>query len=93
MAVEDIIKQKLEAEFSPDYLMVENESHKHAGHAGSPGTGESHFKVKISASKLEGLGRVDAHRRVNECLSEELKTKVHALSLTIIAKIEIQNPQ
>lgn len=91
MSVEDIIKQKLEAEFSPHYLRVENESHKHAGHAGSPGTGESHFKVEISASKLEGLGRVNAHRRVNECLAEELKTKVHALSLRVVAKLEIQN--
>ena len=39
------IREKLEAHFAPIQLELVNESHLHAGHAGSPGTGSSHFAV------------------------------------------------
>lgn len=81
MSVEDAIKQKLTEAFSPNQLEVENDSHRHAGHAGSPGTGESHFRVKIVSGKFEGLSRIDRHRLVNEALSDELAGPVHALAI------------
>lgn len=84
MKMEDIIKQKLNEAFSPAHLVVENESHRHAGHAGSPGTGESHFRVEIASHLLGGVPRVEAHRRVNECLRDELQAKIHALSIKIL---------
>ena len=89
MALEEIIKQKLNAEFAPEKLEVINESHKHAGHAGSPGTGESHFHIYIVSEKFKGLSRVEIHRQINNCLSEELQTKIHALSIKALSKMEI----
>lgn len=81
MTVDDIIKQKLTEAFSPETLEVVNESHLHAGHAGSPGTGSSHFRVTVVSAKFAGLSRIDRHRLVNEALSEELAGPVHALAL------------
>lgn len=81
MAMEDRIKQKLEDQFQPSLLVVENESHKHAGHAGSPGTGESHFKIQISSSNFSGQSRVEIHKAIYGCLDEELKSGIHALSI------------
>lgn len=81
MTVDDIIKQKLTEAFTPEMLEVVNESHLHAGHAGSPGTGSSHFRVTIVSAKFDGLSRVDRHRLVNEALRQELAGPVHALAL------------
>jgi BolA protein len=39
MSVERDIRDKLTKAFAPDVLEIVNDSHRHAGHAGSPGTG------------------------------------------------------
>lgn len=80
-SVQDTIEAKLTAAFSPSRLDVLNESHLHAGHAGSPGTGESHFKVVITSSAFEGLSRVAVQRAVMKELKTELDGPVHALSI------------
>ena len=82
MTVDNIIKSKLEAAFTPAELVIENESHLHAGHAGSPGSGHSHFRVRIVTEAFRGLSRVECHRRVNAVLADELAGQIHALALT-----------
>lgn len=88
MTVTATIKAKLTEAFRPLRLEVMNESHLHAGHRGSPGTGESHFRVRIVASAFAGKTRLERHRLVNEALAAELKGKVHALALEIHAPSE-----
>ena len=61
-----------------------DESHKHAGHAGTKDagrSGETHFKVLIVSSAFEGKPLIDRHRAVNMCLQKELQEGVHALSI------------
>ena len=82
MTVEQTIRRKLEAAFAPAELDIVNESHLHSGHAGSPGTGHSHFRVRIVAEAFRGQSRVACHRRVNDVLADVLKRDVHALALT-----------
>ena len=82
MTVDQTIRNKLEAAFAPAELEIVNESHLHAGHAGSPGTGHSHFRVRIVSEVFRGHSRVACHRRVNDVLAEELAGRVHALALT-----------
>lgn len=81
MSVESTIRQKLTAQFAPTDLEVVNESHFHAGHAGSPGTGDSHFRVAIVSAVFAGKTRVERHRLVNAALADELKGGVHALAI------------
>ncbi len=52
MNVEHTIREKLVAAFAPVSLDVVNDSSKHAGHASTPGTGESHFSVKRRCARL-----------------------------------------
>ena len=85
MSMEQTIREKLTDTFTPQSLEVENDSHRHAGHAGSPGTGESHFRVKIVSDKFTGLSRVERHRLVNEALAAELAGAVHALAMKTLA--------
>lgn len=85
MSAEQAITDKLTRAFAPQRLEVANESHLHAGHASSPGTGESHFRVTIVSDRFEGISRVERHRLVNEALAQELAGPVHALALKTLA--------
>ncbi len=82
MSVEETIREKLTAAFSPEALEVVNESHHHAGHASSPGTGESHFAVRVVSPAFKGKSRLERHRMVNTVLADELAGKVHARAVT-----------
>jgi len=85
MSVEQSIREKLARAFAPTRLEVVNESHLHAGHRSSPGTGESHFRVLIVAPLFAGKSRLERHRLVNATLAAELAGKVHALALATYA--------
>lgn len=81
MQIEHSIREKLQRAFTPQALEVINESHHHAGHASSPGTGESHFRVVVVADAFQGKSRLERHRLINEVLAEELAGRVHALAI------------
>ncbi|WP_394692669.1 BolA family protein [Hyphobacterium sp.] len=81
--VQQTIEKKLREAFSPEALIVTDESALHAGHAGAPDGGQSHFHVEISAAALAGLSRVERQRAINKALAEELAGPVHALRMTV----------
>lgn len=80
-AVAQRLRDKLDAGLSPDILEVVDESHRHAGHAGSREGGESHFEITVRSTAFAGLNRVARQRLVYRLLAEELAGPVHALSL------------
>ena len=75
---------RLRADLSPSVLKIEDVSWQHAGHAGAPDGGQSHFNLQIAAPALQGLSRVAAHRMVTSSLADFLAGPVHALQITII---------
>jgi BolA protein len=75
------IEEKLVAAFQPDSLSVVDESHLHAGHAGSRPGGETHFRVNVVAAAFAGKSRVERHRMVNSVLADELAGPIHALAI------------
>ena len=91
MTMADAIREKLTAAFAPSVLDVEDESARHEGHSGSRSGGETHFNVRIVSKAFEGLSRVERQRRVYAVLSEELRARVHALSLTTLTPAEAWN--
>ena len=74
------IRARLEAEFQPAALEINDDSHHHAGHAGAAG-GMGHFSVRIVSSAFAGLTAVARHRRIYAALAELLQTDVHALAI------------
>lgn len=85
MIVEQQIRQLLMVALEPTRLDVVNESHLHAGHANSPGTGESHFRIVIASPRFEGQSRLARHRLVNDALAGLLRDRIHALAIKAIA--------
>jgi BolA protein len=78
------VRARLDAEFSPLELRVEDESHLHEGHAGSAG-GASHLRVHIVAAGFRGLAPVARHRRIYAALSDLMSSEIHALAIEALA--------
>ena len=82
MTVKEDIEARLIAAFAPTRLDVTNESHRHAGHAGDDGSGESHFHILIRATTFAPMSRVARHRAIHQALGD-LNTRVHAIALDV----------
>jgi BolA family transcriptional regulator, general stress-responsive regulator len=76
------LQRLFEAGFPNSEILLLDESHLHAGHAGAQG-GAGHYKVTITSGQFNGLGTVARHRLVYDCVSDLMPQRVHAL--TIIA--------
>lgn len=83
MQVRLAIVKKLSKAFNPYELDVIDESHKHIGHSGYKPEGETHFKIKMKTTVFGGLTRLDMQRQVFKALSEEMESRIHALSLEL----------
>ncbi|MDQ2091552.1 BolA family protein [Marimonas arenosa] len=83
MGKDSEIRKALEAAFSVQSLEIVNESHRHAGHAGDDGSGESHFAVRLRAPELAAMSRVERHRAVHRALGPDLVASIHALALDL----------
>jgi BolA family transcriptional regulator, general stress-responsive regulator len=85
MSLHSRMREKLMIALNPTRLDLVNESHLHAGHSSSPGTGESHFRLLIVSDEFTGKSRVARHRIVNDVVRDELRDGVHALAIKAVA--------
>ena len=88
MSMGEKLEKKLTTELRAQSVRVVDESHLHAGHAGAPKGGESHFYVDIVSESFSGLSRLARQRLVYKILATELMTLVHALSLSTATPTE-----
>jgi BolA family transcriptional regulator, general stress-responsive regulator len=88
MSVADAIRSKLTERFAPVRLDLVDESQRHAGHAGARPEGETHFALTIVSAAFAGMSRVARQRLVYAALAAELRSRVHALSLTTLTPEE-----
>jgi BolA protein len=69
-------------ELRPTELKIVDESHLHAGHAGSREGGETHFRIDVVSEAFAGKSRVARHRMVNELLADAFaRDGLHALAI------------
>ncbi len=74
------IRAALEAAFAPQALEVEDDSHRHAGHAGAR-DGRGHFNVHIVSTTFAGMAPLARHRAIYAALGDMMQTDIHALSI------------
>ena len=73
---------KLKKHIEIEELVIVDNSHKHKGHKFfSPE--KFHLHLKIKSLYLKSLTRLDAQKLVMRILKEDLKTKIHALEISI----------
>ncbi|WP_245883732.1 BolA family protein [Hasllibacter halocynthiae] len=84
----DRIEEALRKVLAPTAIEVRDVSAAHAGHAGAPAGGESHFEVSMTAPAFAGQGRLARHRAVHAALGERIVNAIHALQLDLRAPEE-----
>ena len=74
------ITERLHAALAIKNLIVEDQSHLHAGHAGAK-DGRGHFKLTISADEFSGISQVRCHQLVYQAVGDMMQTDIHALAI------------
>ena len=82
------IEAKLRCALEPESLDLIDDSHKHAGHAGSK-EGAGHFDLTIVSANFSGVNTIGRHRLVYEALSDMMPAEIHALSIKAFSPEEI----
>ena len=77
---EERLRRCLELRFAPSLLIIEDESHRHVGHAGAAG-GHGHFRIRIVAEAFRGVSPLSRHRMVYAAVGDLLNTDIHALAI------------
>ncbi|MDX8403296.1 MAG: BolA family protein [Mariprofundaceae bacterium] len=75
------IQTTLEEAFHPTHLSVEDDSWKHAGHAGAKEQGGGHFSVEIISASFAGKSRIQRHRMVHTALEKLFGPTIHAVNI------------
>jgi BolA protein len=73
------IEAALRSALEPLQLVVRDDSHLHAGHAGA--REGRHFSVQIISPRFNGLSRLARHRLVYDSLHALIPRGIHALAI------------
>jgi intracellular septation protein len=84
---EQRLRERLESRFAPAQLLIQDESHLHAGHAGAA-DGHSHFRIRIVAEVFRGIPTLARHRLVYAAVDDLMKSDIHALAIEALAPAE-----
>lgn len=76
-----LITERLQTKFSPQFLEIQDDGAKHAGHASNHGAG--YYTVIISADVLKNLSRPAQHRAIYAELNDLIPHEIHALSIQV----------
>ncbi len=74
------IEALLSDAFGPSRLLVKDQSHLHAGHAGAQ-DGRGHFDVTIVADAFLDCSRIQCHRMIYAALGDLMNSDIHALQI------------
>jgi len=89
MSTRNLIEQRIRESLGPcTTLDVDDQSAAHAGHAGARESGGGHFSVLVVSPAFEGLSQLQRQRKVYAALADEMKGRIHALSMTCLTPAE-----
>tara|TARA_B100001057_G_scaffold440110_1_gene473799 strand:- start:8 stop:265 length:258 start_codon:yes stop_codon:yes gene_type:complete len=78
----EAICEKLKNEIKIEDVKIVDNSHKHRGHKFfSPE--KLHLHLKIKSLYLNSISRLSAQKMIMKILKDDLKTKIHALEISI----------
>ncbi len=82
------IISRLETALAPLECVLEDDSARHAGHAGAA-SGGGHYNLRIVSSQFEGLRLVTRHRLVYDSVHDMMHNEIHALAIVALAPSEV----
>lgn len=87
MSVEARLRERL-AVLEPSLLEIDDDTEKHAGHAGAAAGGR-HFRLSIVSGQFSGKPLLARHRLVIEAAGDLMQGAIHALSINAKAPGEV----
>ena len=81
--LESVLRERL-ANLTPLRLELVDESAKHAGHEGAK-SGGRHYRLLIISTEFSGKSTLLRHRLIYDTLGELMRSKIHALSIQVLA--------
>ncbi|MCB1937999.1 MAG: BolA family transcriptional regulator [Rhodocyclaceae bacterium] len=82
------IESRLTAALAPVSLHIDDDSAKHAGHAGAR-DGGGHYRVTIVAEAFAGKNTLARHRLIYTALGDLMPAAIHALAIRATAPDEV----
>ena len=76
------VETKLKGQIEIEELLIVDNSHKHKSHKFFSHE-KLHLHLKIKSLYLNSISRIKAQKLVMKILKEDLKTKIHALEISI----------
>lgn len=77
------IEKELLTLFTPTFLEIRDESHRHAGHLDPDAGLETHLFIEMHAPVFKDQSRIAQQRLVMKALDHEFKNGLHALRLKL----------
>ena len=78
----EFVKNKIKKSIEVENILIIDNSSKHKKHK-SFDAKKYHIKLEIESIYLKSLNKIKAHREIMTILSNEMKTKIHALEIEI----------
>ncbi len=69
---------------APVELRIDDDSARHAGHAGAA-SGGGHYVLSMTSARFEGKPSVARHRLVYDALADLMQHEIHALTMVLLA--------
>ncbi|UCV06481.1 BolA family protein [Dechloromonas denitrificans] len=82
----ELLRQRL-AVLHAVSIAIEDESHRHAGHAGAKDGG--HYKLDIVSPLFTGKNTVARHRLIYDAAGDLMRGRIHALSIRALTPDEV----
>ena len=82
----ELLRERLAA-LQPVSVDIEDDSHRHAGHAGAKEGG--HYNLTIIATAFNGKNTVARHRLIYDAAGDLMRGKIHALSIRALTPDEV----
>ena len=82
----ELLRQRMAA-LEPSSVVIEDESHRHAGHAGAKEGG--HYKITIVAAAFAGQNTVKRHQAVYAAAGDLMRGRIHALGIRAFSPDEV----
>lgn len=81
-----LLRERLAA-LQPASIAIDDDSHRHAGHAGAKDGG--HYRLTIVAAAFAGRNTVARHRLIYDAAGDLMRGRIHALSIRAFAPGEV----
>ncbi len=78
-----IIEDKIKGSLGLKKVKVVNNSHLHQHHSSSPKSGNSHFQIILSYQDIQGMNRIQIHKKIYSELKVEMNDYIHSLEITL----------